>query len=55
MGNFENDYRHGYGELYKGDELRYKGFWVNDVLLGEDDVNANKQALSSTNKKASAR
>lgn len=28
-GNFEGDYRNGYGELYDGDSCTYRGFWDN--------------------------
>ena len=29
-GNFDGDYRNGYGELYDGDgKLIYRGFWEN--------------------------
>lgn len=28
-GNFDNDYRNGFGELYNGNKLAYRGFWEN--------------------------
>jgi hypothetical protein len=35
-GNFENDTRHGYGELYQSDNLlNYRGFWDNGQQVGQ--------------------
>lgn len=35
-GNFDNDFRNGYGELYDGNDcLIYRGFWEN----GEQTLN----------------
>lgn len=28
-GNFENDYRNGFGELYDGEKCMYRGYWAN--------------------------
>lgn len=28
-GNFDNDLRNGFGELYQGQKLIYRGYWKN--------------------------
>ena len=34
-GNFENDLRHGYGEIYRIDGTYQGGIWMNGVFCGE--------------------
>lgn len=52
-GNFENDYRNGYGELYEGDVCVYRGFWENgeqsdrEKPIGKISSKANTSAQMS--------
>ena len=36
-GNFENNFRHGYGELMEAGKLKYRGYWVNDNQIDENN------------------
>lgn len=35
-GNFDNDLRNGFGELYEGEKLVYRGFWRNGEQTEEE-------------------
>lgn len=34
-GNFENDIKHGYGEIIEEGKFTVKGYWINGVKVGE--------------------
>ena len=37
-GNFLNDLRHGYGQMFWKDNSYYKGQWVNGIQEGEGEI-----------------
>ncbi len=49
-GNFDNDLRNGFGELYEGAKMVYRGFWKNGEQSDED--NGNSDRLESKTSKA---
>lgn len=47
-GNFENNYRHGFGELKENEVLKYSGYWINDNQVDEEAI---QKAASQNNAK----
>lgn len=47
-GNFDNDFRNGFGELYNGNKLAYRGFWENGEQTDKEIGNIRDFGSKST-------
>lgn len=47
-GNFDNDLRTGFGELYEGNKLVYRGYWKNGEQTEDEVKNENRVDLSAS-------